>query len=92
MNSVLAESSITCPKCGMTSYNQDDIKSGYCGNCHDWTSDGSREHPYIWILIQLFAMPVSVGLAWQDVAFYCAVKTQNHWAGRMRYADRTRYE
>jgi ribosomal protein L37E len=30
--------SITCPVCGRTSYNPNDIKEGYCGNCHDWTS------------------------------------------------------
>lgn len=29
--------SITCPACGMTSYHPDDIREGYCGNCHDWT-------------------------------------------------------
>jgi ribosomal protein L37E len=30
--------SITCPVCGRTSYNPNDIKEGYCGHCHDWTS------------------------------------------------------
>jgi ribosomal protein L37E len=30
--------SITCPACGMTSYNPNDIREGYCGNCHDWTT------------------------------------------------------
>lgn len=29
--------SITCPRCGMTSYNPNDIREKYCGNCHDWT-------------------------------------------------------
>jgi hypothetical protein len=33
----LPEPSITCPVCGMTSYHPDDIRAGYCGNCHDWT-------------------------------------------------------
>jgi len=32
-----AASSITCPVCDMTSYNPNDIREGYCGNCHDWT-------------------------------------------------------
>jgi ribosomal protein L37E len=27
--------SITCPRCGMTSYNLNDVREGYCGNCHD---------------------------------------------------------
>lgn len=29
--------SITCPVCKMTSFNPNDIESGYCGNCHRWT-------------------------------------------------------
>lgn len=31
--------SITCPVCAMTSYHPEDIRQGYCGNCHWWTSD-----------------------------------------------------
>jgi ribosomal protein L37E len=31
--------SITCPRCGMTSYHPRDVEEGYCGNCHWWTSD-----------------------------------------------------
>ena len=23
----------------MTSYNPNDIREGYCGNCHDWTGE-----------------------------------------------------
>jgi hypothetical protein len=34
----VAEPSITCPRCGRTSYNPNDIREGYCGYCHDWTS------------------------------------------------------
>jgi ribosomal protein L37E len=33
--------SIACPRCKMTSYNVNDIREGYCGNCHDWTSKGA---------------------------------------------------
>jgi hypothetical protein len=28
-----------CPRCGMTSHNANDVREGYCGNCHDWTGD-----------------------------------------------------
>lgn len=28
--------SITCPKCGRTSYHIDDIRHRYCGNCHEY--------------------------------------------------------
>lgn len=31
--------SITCPRCGMTSFHPTDIEQGYCGNCNWWTSD-----------------------------------------------------
>jgi hypothetical protein len=31
------QESFTCPKCGMVSYNPNDIAHGYCGNCHDFT-------------------------------------------------------
>ncbi len=27
----------TCPRCGRTSWNPNDAREGYCGNCHDWT-------------------------------------------------------
>lgn len=30
--------SITCPRCGTTSYNRNDIREGYCGRCYDWTT------------------------------------------------------
>lgn len=29
--------SITCPVCGATSHNPNDVREGYCGRCHDWT-------------------------------------------------------
>jgi hypothetical protein len=31
------EPSFTCPICRMTSYNENDIYHGYCGNCHAFT-------------------------------------------------------
>ncbi len=31
--------SITCPRCGMTSYNPNDIEQRYCGNCHMFHAD-----------------------------------------------------
>lgn len=30
--------SITCPKCGMTSYHPTDIAEGFCAKCDDWTT------------------------------------------------------
>lgn len=30
--------SITCPVCGMTSYNENDIEEGFCGSCCAWTT------------------------------------------------------
>lgn len=39
-----SQPSITCPVCKMTSYHPEDIRQGYCGNCHDFTGspEGSR--------------------------------------------------
>lgn len=33
------QASITCPKCGMRSFHPMDVKEGYCGRCHAWTTD-----------------------------------------------------
>jgi hypothetical protein len=30
------EPSYTCPRCNMTSYNPNDIRYRYCGNCHQF--------------------------------------------------------
>jgi ribosomal protein L37E len=30
--------SITCPRCGLTSYHPHDVAQRYCPNCHWWTS------------------------------------------------------
>lgn len=35
----MTEPSITCPRCGSTSYHPEDIRQGYCGRCNWWTSD-----------------------------------------------------
>jgi len=37
--------SITCPDCGMTSYNPHDIRWGYCGNCHEFTGESLAGTP-----------------------------------------------
>jgi hypothetical protein len=37
--------SITCPLCGMVSYNRNDIKERYCGNCHLHHDDMVHEAP-----------------------------------------------
>ena len=29
--------SFLCPRCHLTSYNENDVREGYCGNCRDWT-------------------------------------------------------
>lgn len=36
--------SFTCPECGRTSYNPNDIEQRYCGNCHWWTGDPVLGH------------------------------------------------
>jgi len=33
----IEEPSFTCPECGLTSHNANDIEQGYCGGCHAFT-------------------------------------------------------
>lgn len=35
----MAQAFIECPRCAAKSYHPDDIRQGYCGRCHWWTSD-----------------------------------------------------
>jgi ribosomal protein L37E len=35
--------SITCPRCGRTSYHPEDIRWGYCGSCHSYTGGERTE-------------------------------------------------
>jgi hypothetical protein len=37
--------SFTCPVCGRTSWNQNDVREGYCGSCHDWTGAPGNVRP-----------------------------------------------
>jgi hypothetical protein len=39
--------SITCPDCGRTSYNPNDVREGYCGHCHAWTSTVVPDDEYV---------------------------------------------
>jgi ribosomal protein L37E len=41
--------SITCPRCGATSYHPEDIALGYCGRCHDYTSDPTLAQLRKWV-------------------------------------------
>jgi hypothetical protein len=34
----------TCPICGRTSHNPNDVREGYCGACHGWTAHPSHCH------------------------------------------------
>lgn len=50
----------TCPRCSRSSPNENDIREGYCGFCHDFTGDvrvyGMRE-----TLVALLQQAVTVG-------------------------------
>ncbi len=35
------KASYTCPRCGRTSHDPNDVRERYCGNCHDWTQLGA---------------------------------------------------
>ena len=36
----MIEEGFTCPECGITSYNPNDIVEGWCGKCKSWTGGG----------------------------------------------------
>jgi hypothetical protein len=38
---------ITCPRCGATSHNPNDVADGYCSRCHWWTSDDNLGTPAV---------------------------------------------
>ena len=44
-STALPPSSITCPQCGLTSYNSNDVREQYCPNCHAFhdTMGGNRD-------------------------------------------------
>jgi len=44
LNTLSHEPSITCPVCDMTSYNINDVKNGWCGNCHRQTSPAAARY------------------------------------------------
>lgn len=35
--------SITCPRCGLTSWHPTDVAEGYCGGCHEYTGPPTRQ-------------------------------------------------
>lgn len=41
---LICNSEITCPRCGMTSYNPSDVKNKYCGSCHRFHHDSHSYH------------------------------------------------
>lgn len=56
--------SITCPRCGRTSWNPNDVREGYCGACHEWTNAGS------W--------PAKVGTAMHEAAEWATSQQAAH--------------
>jgi hypothetical protein len=45
-SAVTALPAFTCPDCGMTSRNPNDVREGYCGSCHDWTGPQRLSSPW----------------------------------------------
>lgn len=60
--------SITCPVCGMTSYNLNDVANGYCGNCHAYTGVVNPLAKAKQVLQDAGAEPVSrdCNFTWRD--------------------------
>jgi hypothetical protein len=63
----MAEPSITCPRCGATSYNPHDLAHRYCGRCHAFHDDPAALIPEIPALYDVARdVCFSAGLAWTD--------------------------
>jgi ribosomal protein S27AE len=43
------EPSITCPRCGATSHNPNDVRELYCGGCHVFLRDGAQQLLVDWL-------------------------------------------
>lgn len=53
--------SLKCPTCGRVTYNPNDIAEGYCGFCHEWTTNAwpkTREGGYIVAATEDFVIDV----------------------------------
>ena len=40
---ILASNRITCLRCGVTSYNRNDIEHLYCGHCHAYHEENAED-------------------------------------------------
>ena len=79
--------SFTCPKCGRTSHNLNDVRERYCGACHEWFSDDRSSIPveaaalclneFVVFAKQLGRCPRCGSHAWISLNFYIP-----HAAGR----------
>lgn len=65
----IAENSITCLRCGMTSQNPSDVENLYCGHCHVFHDGNSAQHQ------PRFAAGEFAVL----LAFLCGVALCTHW-------------
>jgi histidine triad (HIT) family protein len=54
--------SFTCPRCGATSHNPNDVREGYCGRCHAWT----RDSPCVFCAIVEERAPAEIVRRWTD--------------------------
>ena len=70
---LLAQPSIMCPRCGMESFNPNDIEQGYCGHCCWWTS-----HPQLRSIIECPAEGCHFLAPDDDLAMQAAHMTKMH--------------
>lgn len=91
--------SFHCPCCGMVSYHPDDIASGYCGKCHEFTGEppGVSGHPQhgdpldrVW---SSGGQPIHRSIAGEPMTMRAWMEAQNDPATRVRrltrFADRS---
>lgn len=59
--------SITCPVCELTSYNPNDVATGYCGKCHDWTALHAYAASGMTRCGRIAGLSAATALRWADV-------------------------
>jgi hypothetical protein len=85
--------SITCPECRRTSYNPNDIREGYCGFCHAWTSNplDARMHnpprPGTWLIVVELPPRISNAM-WFALVRHIAHAVEKHVPGAFVHGSR----
>lgn len=78
---------ITCPACFATSHNPNDVREGYCGNCHAWTSLPAGSQPVTRHNAHHCAVCIAAG--WRDLDGAAVFVCERKGTWTLRHANAT---